>query len=385
MMKMKAPLRMRPLLLVLAVVLAVAGTAASPGPGAHVTVLKCCPYGETLDPHTADAPACMRTDNDASSTRWAPKIFSKRQRAFLTGVPAHWTVHAASRPACGDRAQMVLAHPHGLPIYVLFEEGSLYLHETSELLPPGRFCVDSTAVLICPVKDDEPSAAPAVANAIDESTPVKKKAKKPRVRKCCIGDAVYSEADGGCVAKPVGGVPEIWTLVGENRRDAYTVITGFPVCGKPGYAVRGLLGPGPALATASSPSPAPAPAARLEQDGSVWVPGMEPLQAEDYCLENMVELGTVAVLACPGEDATPAGSGSDLRFTLYPALLFLSVFFLVATLLASCLLPAAYHQLHWRCQTNYVASLMLGDLFLAVTQVSGASLKGPLCVVFGKY
>lgn len=364
-------------MLVLAVLLA--GCAASPGPVQHVTVLKCCPYGETLDPHTAEAPACMRTDNDASSSKWTPRIFSKRERAFLAGVPAHWTVHAASRPACGDRAQMILAHPQDLPIYVLFEEGSLYLQETSEVLPPGRFCVDSTAVLICPAKDEEPSAAPAVPNAIDESTPMKKKPKKPRVRKCCIGDAVYSETDGGCVAKPPGGVADIWTLAGENLRDAFTVIIGFPGCGKPGYAVRGLLG---AAATSGTSTALPAPAARLELDGSARIPGMESLQPEDYCLENIMELGAVAVLACPGEDATPAGTGSDLRFTLYPALLFISVFFLVATLLASCLLPSAYHQLHWRCQTNYVASLMFGDLLLAITQMSGAALKGPLCVVF---
>lgn len=371
------------LLLVPAVLLALAG-ASTASPGAHVTLLKCCPYGETLDPHTADGPAtCMRVENASES--WLPKIFSKRQRSYLKTLPAHWTVHPASPPPCGARARMVPAHPHNQPVFLLFEDGSLYLHETNEILGSARFCVDSTAAIICLPKDDGDASSPsqppsatsaasvAKANSIEEAKPVKRQ----RLRKCCIGDAVYSETDASCVTRAstkVAAGADLWTSAGEHLRDAFTVITGFPACRKPGFAVRGYLGDGPA--------PGTTPAARLEADGMVWVGGSRlKLQPDDYCLEIMVEANGAVVMACPGEDAKP-DKGADLRFTWFPAMLFLSVFFLAATLLASCLLPAAYHQLHWRCQTNYVASLMLGDLFLAITQVSGAALAGPFCVVF---
>lgn len=402
---------MRPALQLVPLALLAALATVLASPGALVTVLKCCPYGETLDPHTAEGPpACMRViDSNASSASWAPRIYSNRQRSFLADVPKHWTVHAASRPACGDRARMVLAHPHNQPVYVMFEEGGLYLQETSELLAPGRFCVDSTAALVCPAKDDDheppPTSAASVAsaNAIDEGekVPVKRKpAQKPRLRKCCIGDAVYSEAQSSCTRAPAPLAVDLWgparqdaflEVTGQTR-DSFTVISGLPVCDKPFYALRGIIGAGVAPAVSPVPSAATsttassatsAPAARLDADGSVWVGG-SALQPGDFCLDTMVDLGVVAVLACPGEDATPADDdlpAGDLRFTLYPALLFLSAFFLAATLLASCLLPAAYHQLHWRCQTNYVASLMVGDLLLAVTQVSGSALKGPFCVV----
>ncbi|XP_034230966.1 probable G-protein coupled receptor Mth-like 1 [Thrips palmi] len=359
-----------------------AAAVASPNP--HVAVLKCCPYGETLDPHTADGPpACMRTDNLASSSRWTPKIFSKRLRNFLGAdapLPAHWTVHAASRPPCGDRAVMVLAHPQNHPVFVLFEEGSLFLHETNEMLPAGRFCVDATAALVCPAKDDDAPATSAASsaaapNSIDGGGPIKK-SHKPQVRKCCQDNAVFDEQQMACALRPASSPSaDLWAVAGERYRDAFAVIRGFPKCDRDRpFVIRGHIGGGPSAANITE--------AHLEDDGRVRLGAGAPLHFEEYCLETLLDAGGVRVLACLASGEVPEQRASDPRFTLYPALLFLSVFFLAATLLASCLLPAAYHQLHWRCQTNYVASLMLGDLFLAVTQVSGDALQGPFCIIF---
>lgn len=76
---------------------------------------------------------------------------------------------------------------------------------------------------------------------------------------------------------------------------------------------------------------------------------------------------------------------NDLRFTLYPIGLAISSIFLVATLVASYLLPASHHVLHWRCQTNHVACLLLGDLLLCITHLSGDCMSKTPCILIGKF
>lgn len=75
-----------------------------------------------------------------------------------------------------------------------------------------------------------------------------------------------------------------------------------------------------------------------------------------------------------------------MRFTLYPIALLISAVFLAATLATGWLLPASHHVLHWRCQTHHVACLMLGDVLMAVIQLSGDSLiQGGGCKAIGKF
>lgn len=76
---------------------------------------------------------------------------------------------------------------------------------------------------------------------------------------------------------------------------------------------------------------------------------------------------------------------NDLRFTLYPIGLAISSIFLVATLVASYLLPASHHVLHWRCQTNHVACLLLGDLLLCITHISGDCMSKTPCILIGEF
>ncbi|XP_063907653.1 probable G-protein coupled receptor Mth-like 1 [Zophobas morio] len=61
----------------------------------------------------------------------------------------------------------------------------------------------------------------------------------------------------------------------------------------------------------------------------------------------------------------------DVRFIIYPIGLALGAVFLAATLAAGAILPASHHVLHWRCQTNYVACLLGGDVLLCITHLSG--------------
>lgn len=64
--------------------------------------------------------------------------------------------------------------------------------------------------------------------------------------------------------------------------------------------------------------------------------------------------------------------------------LFISVVFLTATLATAFLLPSSHHVLHWRCQTFYVACLLVGDLLLAITQMSRNGLPQPFCSIIGE-
>lgn len=73
-----------------------------------------------------------------------------------------------------------------------------------------------------------------------------------------------------------------------------------------------------------------------------------------------------------------------VRLVLYSIGLIISVIFLTATLVTGFLLPSNHHVLHWRCQTYYVACLMVGDLLLAITQIFGNTIVGLTCVSMGK-
>lgn len=64
--------------------------------------------------------------------------------------------------------------------------------------------------------------------------------------------------------------------------------------------------------------------------------------------------------------------------------LLISAIFLVATLGTGFLLPTNHHVLHWRCQTYYVAFLAIGDLLLAIAQLSGNMIRGFPCSAIGK-
>lgn len=75
----------------------------------------------------------------------------------------------------------------------------------------------------------------------------------------------------------------------------------------------------------------------------------------------------------------------DARFVIYAIGLLISVIFLTATLAIGFLLPPMHHVLHWRCQTYYVACLLVGDLFLAITQIFGSSIQRVLCISMGMY
>lgn len=83
--------------------------------------------------------------------------------------------------------------------------------------------------------------------------------------------------------------------------------------------------------------------------------------------------------------STKQVESSSLKMTIYPIGLAISVIFLAATLAAGSLLPATHHVLHWRCQTNHVACLLVGDLLLCVAQFGVTHFEYWPCFTIGKF
>lgn len=77
---------------------------------------------------------------------------------------------------------------------------------------------------------------------------------------------------------------------------------------------------------------------------------------------------------------------SRFSLSLIGCTLLISVVFLIATLATGFLLPTNHHVLHWRCQTYYIACLIIGDILLAIVQLSGNAIKvkSAECISIGK-
>jgi G protein-coupled receptor Mth (Methuselah protein) len=190
------------------------------------------------------------------------------------------------------------------------------------------------------------------------------------VKKCCGDGASYSDVKRACVVYSNLTTAENSSSL---RFDNMTVVltAGFPICRSHEFVVAGKLDEQVSF---------------LKDDGSLQMRAPEmTLQPGEFCIEHLQEhpADKASIFTCPENLEETAGNW-DLRFTLYPIALFLSAFFLAATLAAGCLLPSSHHMLHWKCQTGHVSCLLIGDVLLAVTQLSGSRVSGGACVTLGK-
>jgi G protein-coupled receptor Mth (Methuselah protein) len=150
---------------------------------------------------------------------------------------------------------------------------------------------------------------------------------------------------------------------------------GFPVCSGHELVVAGKLDERESY---------------LKSDGAVHLLALEiTLLPGEFCIEHLLEHPTdkASIFTCPEKLPSQVQRKErdwDLRFTLYPIGLFLSAFFLAATLAAGCLRPSSHHMLHWKCQTGHVSCLLLGDVLLAVTQLSDERLSSGVCFTLGE-
>lgn len=312
----------------------------------NVTVFRCCGPGEMLvDEHGR----CTQLP-DAEPRDFVPVIYDVASAQFLapnTTPPPYWNM-VESRPPCRP-AMFLAAAPIGSASgYVQFLNGSLWVaHWPNVLVDPGQFCLDRGGALFC--QPEEPN----------------------KTKKCCGSTAVYSEQKTACE-------------LSAGRQDLPAdLASGFPRCDGDVFVISGRINESHWPVTAGGAWPAGG-------DGELRTADGVTLQPRDYCLEHVLEEQEPrgwTVFTCAGRhdhdhDVTKSYR-EDIRFTLYPLGLLLSVFFLAVTLVASCMLPSTYHVLHWKCQVNHVGCLLVGDLFLAFVQLSGDSLRGPLCVFTG--
>ncbi|KDR21417.1 putative G-protein coupled receptor Mth-like 1, partial [Zootermopsis nevadensis] len=324
----------------------------------EVTLLKCCRHGEIYD----DYDDCKAIESGAPP--WTPIIYSPSLQKFLDHgtTPSHWRIEDASRPKCNNNCGETKIRSHFKnPAFLLFDNGSLFLTEFIKFLYPGSFCVDSGVAFVCDVD-----------NCVDrkgiggQSSSFDGVQTKSRVKKCCGKGAAYSEVKASCVVHSNLTKPEHFSSLRVNNM-TMVLTAGFPTCSSHEFVV-------PAKLDEHESS--------LKDDGSLHMRALEiTLLPGEFCLEHLLEhpADRASIFTCP-ENLQGADGNWDLRFTLYPIGLFLSAFFLAATLAAGCLLPSSHHMLHWKCQTGHVSCLLIGDVLLAITQLADRRVSGEVCV-----
>lgn len=323
-----------------AVALGQSARAARPAP---VDVPRCCPAqhalpADLLRAAALAAPAVAAACEPLPAPQpWAPLVYAPARGTFLERgrLPAHWKVVDAALPACPE---LRVVFEHAASYALLANNGSLLLRGATAALPPGRYCAETGAALICA---EDVGRGPS---------------------KCCAEGSTF---DGSrCVEDAARAAEALREL--QELANGTGVSFGWPSCAEGSrYSVAGALG-----------------AARLHADGALALAGGARLAAGAWCGEAVAGEAGARVLACEG--AARARPALGTRHALYGAGLAVGAAFLAATLAAGFALPAAHHALHWRCQTHYVAALMLGDVLLAATQLAGDTVPPELCRALGK-
>ncbi|CAH0604493.1 unnamed protein product [Chrysodeixis includens] len=310
-----------------------------------LSVPHCCPEGEALTAEALRAvvlgPAAVATacgPVTGTSAPWKPRIYAPARGGFLGPgrLPAHWRIVNGTLPAC----ELLRVLPeHAAPYALLANNGSMLLRGASLPLPVERYCVDATAALVC---------------AEDAALPPPK---------CCAEGRAFDGAH--CVVDAEHAAESLEEL--QVLANGSAVGAGWPACAEGSrYAVAGALR-GARLA--------PGGALELRAAGE----GGARLEAGAWCAEAVLGEAGARVLACESAARSLRPPVQSTRHALYGAGLAVGAAFLAATLAAGFALPAAHHALHWRCQTHYVAALMLGDVLLAATQLAGDRVPPTLC------
>ena len=363
--------------------------AANPPPA--VTVRKCCPFGQELrvEEHLAtdsvlDAVACI----PSNASDWLPKIkYKKRPGFFEGGKPKFMTFVPNQLPLATCTEPMHSRGPHSV---ILVTDGSLIVNDRSLVIPENeRFCVDRESAIYCLPETDSlptPKETGASGSPVADLSVGKWQRRRTTVRKCCGQGFAYSSVDKTCVhlgnsSHPLNGKPVFdHSALQKTRLD---LLYGFPTsCRNANFAILGTFDQ-----------------TRFDEEKNVLrlENSDRELQESEFCLEHMFGQGEdtlsgsfVTVFTCaeffpvsgnqPEQNEIPR----DYRYVVYSVGLIISLIFLIATLVISFLVPSNHHALHWRCQTYYVACLLVGDFFLAITQLAGDSILQPYCSIFGE-
>lgn len=307
------------------------------------TINKCCRIGDKLN-------ANGKCDPGLGSTLWAPKVFIRKSGQFITNgsLPLFMNVNEENRPECKN------SELYSTSDLTLAGNGDLLVVQKAITIRPSDFCIDQDFGIIC--RNDLPTV-------LDNMEIIK-------LPKCCGPHQVYSfkNVDRPCLS--LNNTDPLY----DQKLLSFGVIDltyKFPDCPTNEYAIAGNF-----IDTNYDP-----------KTSGVRTESGKFFESHQYCLDHVLNdrYEGVSIFTCSEHYATPQPGSSqsvdDHRYTIYSFLLLISVLFLFATLAVGFLLLSNHHVLHWRCQTNYVICLLIGDLLLAITQIAGTSINGPACSV----
>lgn len=312
-----------------------------------VIINKCCRLGDYLNADGICQPG--------AKSKWAPKVFLFRKKTFYDKeglLPPFISVVEEELPKC-EKPEIF-----GSKDVYIIANGTLYLkNKHLSIDDVEKYCVDQDISLVC--RHDKES--------VPENMTVIK------ITKCCGPHQIYTSSS--CLALNENHPLYRSNLLGDNM-DEFRVDYDykFPECVESNeFAITGPF---------SSSNFDIATAAISTESGKRFEHGQ-------YCLEHVIDENNqhdgVKIFTCSEHFQTSppvlSQQQDDTRFAIYSIGLLISVLFLIATLAVGFLLLSNHHMLHWRCQTNYVICLLIGDLLLAITQISGTSLTGPACVI----
>lgn len=331
------------------------------------TINKCCPNGEFL----TDKLTCKKESREwiplVVTTNFSQKLNKKEVKDLLKLWKIHFTL-----PKCeaNEKQELILFNQSA---FLLLSNGSFWYEGV--LLNSTSFCVDDNAAVVC-AKDEN-------SEPVGYDNPPAEQLKRVYIKKCCRSKNIYSKESAACLLLPLSEPITLSQFLEHTTSASVLNISntffefGFPECNE-GYIFTGKL-------SEHNSS--------LQQDGSLYLPTAKVLlEPKTFCLEYVEEeKGSLpTIFTCPHYLPVPVNGSriapeqGDIRLTLYPLALFVSVFFLAATLATGYLVPTTHHMLHWRCQTCHVACLMLGDFLLAITQIIGHTFPTEICTIFGK-
>lgn len=303
---------------------------------------KCCRFGDYLD-HKSNV--CTPGYDGV----WSPKIFQSKKKTYSATLLPYMVQLENERPTnCSEPKLFLNTNGAGM---TLLPNGSLFVTNLHSLFDPEDYCVDRDVALIC-----TPDAK--------VKKEFSRKLKTEPLRKCCAPNEVYMSENKTCAF--VDGV-------GPMALDAqmFDVIYAFPDCKTPVYAIIGKFDMNN-VDNSSTLSYSIAPE--------------HVLTAPQFCVETVMQNGRpekIDVFTCEEhvrENQMPP-TAPDNRFLIYSIGLFISVAFLLATLVVGLLTPSNHHVMHWKCQTNYIICLLIGELLLASTQILSGRLTGAPCSI----
>ncbi|XP_030768414.1 probable G-protein coupled receptor Mth-like 1, partial [Sitophilus oryzae] len=300
----------------------------------NVTIGKCCALDEILTYEQK----CIKSYNSS----WNLNVFYNGSLTPYKGkLPPKWVLKENFQPKCAKPVIDALSNRRFVPNML----GVALLVEYDQKITPSQYCIDYNYSLFCP--NNSPDGEPSVL-----------------VKKCCGTDWIYSEREAKCISWKNSSYN---IEVGPNTN----LGIGFPICTGTNQVVAGKINQGQVL-----------------PNGTLWMNSSGvSIPAGNFCLEFILEQldESASIITCqnylPPVILPTSDEHDGLKFTIYPIGLAISAIFLAATLAAGSLLPASHHVLHWRCQTNYVACLLVGYVLLCITQVVGTTLTYSPCFI----